>query len=120
MYRQVSVQFITKDNNATFIPNKSSTDIFVKLLCDNSNKFVQNNCKVNTKVCPTDNQISKPKVNTLKTISPFPSVNANDQNKVLRANFDVYVQTLASQALDSNFLKEIYREKGNYLYSRFV
>lgn len=111
MYRQVSVQFITKDNNATYIPNKSSTDVFVKLLCDNSNKFVQNNCNVNTKVFPTDNQISKTKVNTLKTIS---SVNANDQNKVLRANFDVYVQTLASQALDSNFLKEIYRENGNY------
>ncbi|VVC43818.1 Hypothetical protein CINCED_3A000178 [Cinara cedri] len=113
MYRQVSVQFITKDKNATFIPNKSSTDIFVKLLCDNSNKFVQNNSKVNAK-CPTDNQISKPKVDTLKSIS---SMNTNDQNKLLRANFDVYVQTLASQALDSNFLGEIYRENDEFFLS---
>lgn len=107
MYRQVSVQFITKDNNATFIPNKSSTDVFVKLLCDNSNKFIQ----YNSKVCSTDNQISKPKVDTSKSIS---SMNTNDQNKLLRANFDVYVQTLTSQALDSNFLGEIYRENGNH------
>lgn len=77
----------------------------VQIITDDHNKCVQNNSVANTEVSFTNNNyITKSQINVLNYI--------DDQSMSLRSNFDVYIQTLASQALDSNFLGEINRENG--------
>lgn len=101
MYREVSVKLVTKYKN---MPNKF--DVVVQLCEDTFINLPQNNSIVNSDY----NYISKPKDDILNSMHS--TVN---NKKSLRANFDVYIQSLTSQALDSNFLEEIYRENGNSL-----
>jgi len=117
MYRQVDVKIITTDNSDNVIPNKpSSIEVLVQLLSNNDNKLNQNNAKVKT-VSSAYNHISKLKVDAINSnLSTKSSAFVDEQSVILRANFDVYIQSLASQALDSNFLEEIYRENGNILH----
>jgi hypothetical protein len=114
MYRQVDVQIIATDNGDNFIPNKSSAiEVLVQLITDNDKKPDQNNSIVKT-VSSAYNHISKLKVDAINSNLPTNSF-VDEQNVMLRTNFDVYIQSLASQALDSNFLGEIYRENGKIL-----
>lgn len=111
MYRQVVVDFISTYNGINVLPNKSSAEVFVQILSDDHEKSAQNDSVANNvEVFPTDNT-QKLQVDTFNSMSSSDS--ADDQTVLLRANFDVYIQTLASQALDSNFLEEIYRDNGN-------
>lgn len=112
MYRQVDVQIITTDNCDNVIPNKSSAiEVLVQLLSDNHNKPNQNNSIVKT-ASSAYNHISKLKVDAINSNLSKNSF-VDEQSVMLRTNFDVYIQSLASQVLDSNFLEEIYRENGN-------
>lgn len=115
LYRQVNVQFVPTYNGLKIVQNKSSTtDILVQIISDDDGKPLKTNSVVNTAVgSSSSNPISKSKTDACHSVSTMNSADsANDQSNVLRAKFDVYVQSLASQALDPNFLVEIYRENG--------
>ncbi|CAH1733158.1 unnamed protein product [Aphis gossypii] len=116
MYRQVDVQIITTDNCDNVIPNKSSgVEVLVQILSDNHNKPDQNNSIVKT-ASSAYNHISKLKVDAINSNLSKNSF-VDEQSVMLRTNFDVYIQSLASQALDPNFLSEIYRENDEYFLS---
>lgn len=111
---------MTEAERKTSIINEEAKQISftvnVKSKRYNNSEAIENNSPVSKKTklsnSSVDNEVNQTDINV--TTETNVNNDNDDQNKLLRTNFDVYIQSLVSLVFASNFLETINRENGKY------